>query len=497
MSVASHIVGTIQSVQPAVVIGPASGLPAGPPNTWALDFSHTPANDGTRFLMLHFRNVSLPASNRLEVDLGYGKDVFTAADGTDFWTRPINIHVLAGGLVPIRYIVNGAANGGAEVAEYGRGERHPGHQDPTALSNCDPFLSPHSFPAPDFKYTEPKYDPFWYCADPPNWENVACVSAVNDIRKTVAKSAGMILSVHNDHLSTCSVTLVGPDLVVSAGHCLDQNEVKSASVTFDYEVQCDGKRPSSYNARFHKVVELVEWEWDGTIDYSLLRITPAAAVPVIQMRHTIPNPGEPIFGIHHPNGAVKKLSVPHPQFDTVLKSDTNYINVHTFPGALDPSFGPNFHVTGGSSGSGLYDTAGRIVGVLSRGDPCGNAGTAYPLTYFPIATMLERTKSELTDIELPTLVARVIIGLIEGGSGIIFLPGSGPVPVDPAPFRKWGALFPSQRDVLMGLAIHAYASLVGNAKARRQIEISGLETIKRAVDDLLRETAEGKTDVKG
>jgi hypothetical protein len=27
----------------------------------------------------------------------------------------------------------------------------------------------------------------------------------------------------------------------------------------------------------------------------------------------------------------------------------------------------NFHVSGGSSGSGLFDAAGRIIGVLSRG----------------------------------------------------------------------------------------------------------------------------------
>jgi hypothetical protein len=40
----------------------------------------------------------------LEVDLGYDTDVFTSLDGTDFWTRPIYMCMLTGGLVPIRYI---------------------------------------------------------------------------------------------------------------------------------------------------------------------------------------------------------------------------------------------------------------------------------------------------------------------------------------------------------------------------------------------------------
>lgn len=77
------------------------------------------------------------------------------------------------------------------------------------------------------------------------------------------------------------------------------------------------------------------------------------------MRPDVPGIGEQVFGVHHPNGAVKKLSVPHPGFATVTGSGSLFINV--------PS---NFHVSGGSSGSGLFDAAGRIVGVLSDGDPC-------------------------------------------------------------------------------------------------------------------------------
>src|SRR5690348_17482894 len=188
----SHITGTVQTQAPPITIGPDSGLAASAPNTWTHNFAHTPAPGGTKLLILHFQNVILPASNRLEVDLGYGTDVFTSADGSDFWTRPINIYVLADGLVPIRYITNGVGTGSVQIDKYGRGERHAGEPGHPSISNCDPFLK-------DPAYTEPTYDPFWYChepcVDPPNWENVACEPVPGDVRARVASSVGMILSV--------------------------------------------------------------------------------------------------------------------------------------------------------------------------------------------------------------------------------------------------------------------------------------------------------------
>ena len=111
----SHVTGTVQIVSPAITIGPASGSGPSAPNTWTLNFASTPAPSGTKLLILHFTNASLPANNRLEVDLGYETDVFTSADGSDFWTRPVNIYALAGGLVPIRYITNGATSGGVQL----------------------------------------------------------------------------------------------------------------------------------------------------------------------------------------------------------------------------------------------------------------------------------------------------------------------------------------------------------------------------------------------
>ena len=111
----SHVTGSVQTVSPVAKIGPDFGPATGPSNTWTLNFNPppSPAPGGTKLLILHFTGAILPAANRLEVDLGYDTDIFTSADGTDFWTRPINIYAL-GGPVPIRYITNGAATGGVQ-----------------------------------------------------------------------------------------------------------------------------------------------------------------------------------------------------------------------------------------------------------------------------------------------------------------------------------------------------------------------------------------------
>jgi hypothetical protein len=397
----SHVTGTVQTVSPTKIVGPDSGSPPSSPNTWTLNFDHMPAPTGTKLLMLHFTGASLPANNRLEVELGYDTDFFTSADGADFWTRPINIYVLPGGLVPIRYIANGAATGGVQLDLYGRGERHAGIQDPTALSNCDPFLK-------DPTYTEPKYDPFWFCNTPPQWENVACITPAGDIRNRVAPSVGMIVHVDFDknlgfYLSTCTVTLVNADTVITAGHCMANpiDDAKSSSVTFDYGVNCDGTRPGSYNARFYKVKEVVRQRFaDGTAnDYCLLRLkVPPGGLGITPspMRFDIPGPGEQVFGIHHPNGAVKKLSILHPGFATVTSSGPTAIRV-------------NLDVSGGSSGSGVFDTAGRITGVLSNGGACS-------LSYFPAATIQQ-------DIATPTPITRDVM-LVFDRSGSMSLPGT-------------------------------------------------------------------------
>jgi V8-like Glu-specific endopeptidase len=302
------------------------------------------------------------------------------ADGDEFWTRPINLAALAMNQVPIRYITSGAATGGVELDQYGRGERQ--EEEPNlamvpsfqSLTNCDPFLL--NLAGQD--YLEPDYATYWFCAgSPPNWENVECTTPPSDIRNDVAPAVGMVVTVHDNWISSCSVTLIAPNRVITAGHCQADpaEESLASSVTFDYAVNCNGHKPNNYNARFHKVTKVIKFR-NKTIngayyDYCVLELAvPPGGLGItpVTMRTDLPGLGEEVFGIHHPNGAVKKLSIPHPNFAAVSASSAAAVVV-----SLD--------VSGGSSGSGLFDTSGRIVGVLSNGPACS-------LSYFPTATIL-------------------------------------------------------------------------------------------------------------
>ena len=367
----SHITGTLQTLSAALGIGPSTGEAPSSPNTWSRTFHPVaPASGGLKFAILHFTLANLPANNRLEVDLGYDTDIFTAADGPDFWTRPVNVAAFAGGNIPIRYITNGNNTGSVQLTQYGRGERHAGTRG--SLSNSDPFLV-------DAVYTEPIYDPFWICdANNIQWENIDCQADINDIRHKVAPSVGMIVHVSHNTVSTCSVTFIGGDQVITAGHCIEDNalEIGSASIIFNYQTTCNGSRPAGYSGHFFKVKKLIKRRFDngvGGVDYCLLQLkTPVGGIPIpaVPLRNSLPSVGEQVFGIHHPNGAVKKLSPKHPGFTTVNSAASTGIRVL------------NLDVSGGSSGSGIFDMSGRIMGVLSNGESCS-------LSYYPVLSIFQ------------------------------------------------------------------------------------------------------------
>ena len=368
----THIVGTVQPVAQPVVIGPDSGLPPNSPNTWTFDLDPgIPPGGGIKFVIVHLLNLNLPANNRVEIDLGYDTDVLTATADFDFWSRPVNLAAFANHRIPIRYITNGASAGGVTLDRFGRGEEHVGDNDITSNSNCDPFLL-------DANYVEPTFATRLFCSAPPDFENADCATA-GDVRKTVAPSVGMILHVDlaadgtTEIVSSASATLVGADLVLTTAQNLTliPAQLQSSAVIFNYATTCAGARPANYVGRFHKVKRVVKLGLFGAVDYALLQLdVPAAGLGIapVAMRPDLPAPGEPIFCVHHPEGAVKRLSASHATFKTVIASDANAIVA-------------DLDIATGSNGAGLFDASGRVVGVLRGGIACS-------IEFFPTASAL-------------------------------------------------------------------------------------------------------------
>jgi hypothetical protein len=366
----SHNVGRIVTVT-GTRIGPDSGTPPATPEVWELAFTPQPALTGgtPRFVLLHLTAMSLPGMSRVEVELGYSQDVFTAASGADVWTRPIDP---APGPVLLRYFGSGTV-GGVTLSEYGSGEPWTTIWPPddgidrsymNSVTNTDLFL--HTDP-----YAEPTYQPWLQCGGVFDWQNAACAPS-GSVREETARAVGMIVSVHHhatdQHhpterlVSTCSGTLVDTNVFLTALHCLqdpNDEEIRSGSVTFDYATTCAGARPAGYSPTFHKVRRKIQ---TGTLpdrdgDWALLEIDPPPTGIVPRtLRPTVPMPGEPVFTVHHPNGAVKKL-----QAGTLPSGDVHNVT--------------NFDYAGGSSGSALFDAAGRVIGAAlsSPGEPGPNA----------------------------------------------------------------------------------------------------------------------------
>jgi hypothetical protein len=365
----SHRIGTMNTIAP-LTLGPDSGAAQNSPNTWLLTFQPAAAPGGTKFVILHFTNAVLPASNRLEVELDYDLDVFTSIDGPDFWTRPINAP--STGIV-VRYITNGSASGHVVLGEFGRGEGMESVITNTPLrhnhTNPDIFLL-------DSPYVEPSYETRGFCGATPVWENIACVPS-GDVRAQVARS--VCLFVHSEidednqqpDLSSCTGTLIGPDLVLCAGHCVsDPNDLNGASgsVTFDFQTDCDANRPMGYAPKFYKVNKTLRLHVQNSgLDYSLLQLkTPVLGVPIVPLRHDVPHVNDPVFEVHHPQAITKKVSARHtgPQA-TISKIDTSTTNGFLYLFA-------NCDLTGGSSGSALFDMAGNIIGIADIAGKCEN-----------------------------------------------------------------------------------------------------------------------------
>jgi hypothetical protein len=365
----SHRIGTVQPQTPALVIGPDSGGAPTTPNTWSLPFAPAPAPTGTRFVILHFTGASFPASNTLEVDLGYDTDSFTAADGADFWTRPVRL--TPAGTVAIRYITNGASTGHVNLGEYGRGEQvesgtaaTPGRHN---LTNPDVFLI-------DSPYAEPFNETRGICVTtaPPNWENVACFPA-GSMPAQVAPSVCLFIhaEINEDtgfvDLSSCTGTLIGPDLVLCAGHCVSDPadlNIVSGSVTFDFQTNCDRTRPAGYNPHFYKVNRAIRATRAGGLDYSLLQLkVPVPGVASIPMRSDLPAVGDEVFEVHHPQGISKKASPSRAGTRARISSISTTSPRYLFA---------NSDLTGGSSGSALFDLAGRVIGVADISGGCAN-----------------------------------------------------------------------------------------------------------------------------
>ena len=373
----SHTTGRVVAITP-VVIGPAGPTPPVAPGVWEHTLVPGPAPLGgaPRFVILHLSAMNIPAGAQVEVPLGYDQEVYTAASGPDVWTRPIDT------ANPIRVRFVGGAAGSVTLAEYGSGEPMftdypPGQEFFESTTNPDLFL--HTNP-----YQEPTYQTWLRCGGTFDWQNAAAAAA-GSVQEQTARAVGMFVHAGHGHegepdvLSTCTGTLIDTNLFLTARHCAvdaDELDIRSGSVTFDYQTMPDGSRPPGYAPRFYKVRRVAAaggtvsgWNTVPNGDWLILELEqlPVGVTPR-PMRGTAPMAGEPVFAVHHPNAAVKKLQA----------GSLSSASVTSVVG---------FDYAGGSSGSALFDAAGNVLGAaLASG---ANAPDTCEVGYTPARAVLD------------------------------------------------------------------------------------------------------------
>ena len=186
----------------------------------------------------------------------------------------------------------------------------------------------------------------------------------------------------------CTGTLIGPSTVLTAGHCFDVNRgevgwftpskvdasgtathlppselAKLQTVIFNYQV--NGQTKLTRPGQSFPVKQLIEHR-KGGLDYAIVELGPNAAnqMPAAlgyqpaALAASLAATGKPIAIIQHPQGDPKKIEA-----GMVL----SYQGAEIFYGDID--------TYGGSSGSGILDQNGNVLGVHTNGG-CHAAGGA-------------------------------------------------------------------------------------------------------------------------
>ena len=361
----SHRLGSVLAITPQVQLGPGSPTPATSPSRW--DATHA-VDPIAKFVMLHFDGSQMGPGDRIEVNLLYATDIYRPTWGPDFWTRPIR----GGVAVQFSYFAQAGATGSATLIEYARGEAMrgdgallPGYRN----TNADLFMI-------DGPYQEPPYYPAFAVTTghtTPSW--VPALSVTASPVPAIAERVGMMVEIHHPsgaepifpedgtppiRVSSCTATLIAPDLIITAGHCgSTDNEIKTGSFTLDFQTEADGTTvPVGYSPKFFKMKHVVRSGFARApsdmrtgLDYTVIQIEAAPgdvpATPAIIRTTPVPD-GEPLFVVHHRRGTPKKVS----RFPTDTKCTAGHSGTDiTWEASVDY----------GSSGSSVFDSFGQIV----------------------------------------------------------------------------------------------------------------------------------------
>ncbi len=81
-------------------------------------------------------------------------------------------------------------------------------------------------------------------------------------------------------------------------------------------------------------------------------------------------------------------------------------------------------------------------------------------------------------------LVQILIGIINDGPGWIWVPGKGPVPVDPGWGGRAVAISPSKRDLITAMAVHELSAELRDERSRQQVAGAATKAMRTAVEQL-------------
>ena len=161
--------------------------------------------------------------------------------------------------------------------------------------------------------------------------------------------------------ASCSGTLVGDDLVLTAGHCLSSVEACSAlAIVFNYRMS-DATTPHTLtDDDIYSCVEIVARSLpdSSSLDFAFLRLDRPVAPHLRPAPARLPGGllprGTSLTMIGHPSGLPAKITTGGVVQDESLRSGNLFLT--------------NLDAFAGNSGSGVYDERGLLAGVLVWGE---------------------------------------------------------------------------------------------------------------------------------
>lgn len=212
----------------------------------------------------------------------------------------------------------------------------------------------------------------------------------------------------------CSGSLVGPDLVMTAGHCIRSvSDCQSVRFVFDFAVKSPGVEKKRFSQdEVYACKEIIAREEVGTgADYAIIRLDrKVSSKSVLKVRRSgVVSVGDPLVVIGHPAGIPQKIA-----------------GGATVRSIASAHFVANLDTYGGNSGSAVFNANTKeIEGILVRGDQ--------DFTWSGSCTVSNRIGMNAgrgEDVTRIDQVVRFIPDTSEGGGG-----GSGTQPEPPQTFQ--------------------------------------------------------------